>query len=198
MNPAVAISGPRAQSVVQRAYVYAVALVSIHMVVLGVANILRVLAEIALGAPSGGFTGLPFVFADFNRPRDLYREQASLAIALLLVGTPAWWWHFRRALRVVLQGLTFGSGDVPPGFFGLEPEWPARAAGAAAMALTSAAVLAFHVRLSLVDRRATTIAGRAADIRHLALYALVVVGLFFATFTTATTIDGMLRRVADG
>ena len=224
----------RAQPIVQRAYVYLVALVSIHMVVLGVANVLRVLAEIALGAPSGGFTGLPFVFADFNRPRDLYREQVSLAIALLAVGSPAWWWHFRvaqraaqaaeerasalrslyvhvvifvtallvfgygqRALRLVLQGTTFGSGDLPPGFFGLEPEWPARAAGAAAMALTSAVVLAFHVRLSLADRRATTIAGRAADIRHLAFYALVVVGLIFATFTTATTIDGMLRRVAD-
>ncbi len=234
MSQAAAISAPRAQSVVQRAYVYAVALVSIHMVVLGVANILRVLAEIALGAPSGGFTGLPFVFADFNRPRDLYREQASLAIALLLVGTPAWWWHFRlaqraavaieerasalrsayvhvvlfvtallvfgygqRALRLLLQGMTFGSGDVPPGFFGLEPDWPARAAGAGVMALTSAAVLAFHVRLSLADRRATTIAGRAADIRHLAFYTLVVIGLFFATFTTATTIDGMLRRAAD-
>jgi len=160
------ITPARAQSTVQRAYVYIVALVAVHMIVLGVANLLRVFAEIALGAPSGGFTGLPFVFADFNRPRDLYREQASLAIALLLVGTPAWWWHFRlaqrvaraveerasalrslyvhlvvfvtalltfgygqRALRLVLQGLTFGSGDVPPGFFGLEPEWPARAAG---------------------------------------------------------------------
>src|SRR5439155_1576756 len=59
----------------------------------------RVVAELALGAPSGGFTGLPFVFGDFNRPRDLYREQASLAIALLVVGTPAWWIHFRMAER---------------------------------------------------------------------------------------------------
>ena len=96
---AVALPAAHAQSVVQRAYVYAVALVAVHMIVLGVANILRVLAEIALGAPSGGFTGLPFVFADFNRPADLYREQASLAIALLAVGTPAFWWHFRLAQR---------------------------------------------------------------------------------------------------
>jgi hypothetical protein len=225
----------RAQSIVQRAYVYLVALVAIHMVVLGVANILRVLAELALGAPSGGFTGLPFVFAEFNRPRDLYREQASLAIALLVVGTPAWWWHFRvaqraaqaheerasalrslyvhvvvfvtallvfgygqRALRLVLQGTTFGSGEVAPGFFGLEPEWPARAAGAAAMAVTAAVVLALHLRLSLEDRRAATIGGRAADVRHLALYALVVIGLFFATFSASSTLDGMWRRVADG
>jgi hypothetical protein len=82
---------------VQRAYFYVVMLVAIHMIVLGVANLLRVGAEIALSAPSGGFTGLPFVFADFNRPRDQYREQASLAIALLLVAMPAWYLHYRAA-----------------------------------------------------------------------------------------------------
>ena len=60
---AAAVPATRAQSAVQRAYVYVVALVAVHMIVLGVANILRVLAEIALGAPSGGFTGLSFVFA---------------------------------------------------------------------------------------------------------------------------------------
>lgn len=80
---------------VQRTYFYLVLLVSVHMLVLGVANLLRVGAEIALNAPSGGFTGLPFVFAEFNRPRELYREQASLAIALLLVGLPAWYLHYR-------------------------------------------------------------------------------------------------------
>ena len=82
---------------VQRAYFYVVLLVAVHMIVLGVANLLRVGAEIALGAPSGGFTGLPFVFADFNRPREQYREQASLAIALLLVAVPAWYLHYRAA-----------------------------------------------------------------------------------------------------
>jgi hypothetical protein len=87
----------RALPAVQRAYFYVVTLVAIHMIVLGVANLLRVGAEIALSAPSGGFTGLPFVFADFNRPRDQYREQASLAIALLLVAVPAWYLHYRAA-----------------------------------------------------------------------------------------------------
>ena len=82
---------------VQRAYFYVVLLVAVHMIVLGVANLLRVGAEIALGAPSGGFTGLPFVFAEFNRPSDQYREQASLAIALLLVAVPAWYLHYRAA-----------------------------------------------------------------------------------------------------
>ena len=78
---AAASPATRAQTVIQRAYVYIVALVAVHMIVLGVANILRVIAEMLLGAPSGGFTGLPFEYADYTRTRDLYREQASLAIA---------------------------------------------------------------------------------------------------------------------
>jgi hypothetical protein len=96
----------RALPAVQRAYFYVVMLVAIHMIVLGVANLLRVGAEIALGAPSGGFTGLPFVFADFNRPRDQYREQASLAIALLLVAVPAWYLHFRSADAAARRSTT--------------------------------------------------------------------------------------------
>lgn len=231
---AAAIPVSRGQTAIQRAYVYVVALVAVHMIVLGIANILRVLAELLLGAPSGGFTGLPFVFADFNQPRDLYREQASLAIALLAVGTPAWWWHFRlaqraaqaveerasalrsfyiytvvfvtallvfgygqRALRLVLQGTTFGAGDISPTFFGLEAEWQARAAGAGAMAIAASIALVFHVRLGMSDRRATLISGRAAVIRHLALYGLVVIGLFFATFSASSTLAGIWQRVAD-
>ena len=222
---------------VQRAYFYAVALVAIHMVVLGVANVLRVAAEIALGAPSGGFTGLPFVFGDLSRPRELYREQVSLAIALLLVGVPAWVVHFRmaqaaarrdiaergaalrslyihlvvfitallvfgygqRALRLVLQGVTFGSSPTPssPFNFGLESNWEARAAGAGVMALTSALVLVYHLRLSWADRQTGAVRGRAAEVRQLALYGLAVIGLFFFSFTTVTTVDGIWRRVAD-
>ncbi len=230
-----AVATPRAQTIVQRAYVYVVALVAVHMIVLGVANILRVLAEVALGAPSGSFTGLPFAFADVSRARaEVYREQASLALALLVVGTPGWWLHFRmaqraanvleerasalrslymhlvvlvtallafgygqRALRLVLQGTTFGVPSSGSNFFGLEPEWPARAAGAAAMALAAAAVLAFHLRLSLADRRAARIAGRGADVRHLALYALVVVGFVFATTNTGNVLVELWRRIAD-
>lgn len=90
---------------VQRAYFYVVLLVAVHMIVLGVANLLRVGAEIALGAPSGGFTGLPFVFAEFNRPREQYREQASLAIALLLVAMPAWYLHYRAADAAARRSL---------------------------------------------------------------------------------------------
>ncbi len=214
---------------VQRAYLYIVALVAIHMVALAVANLLRVGAEIAMNAPSGGFTGLPFVFTDFNRPSELYREQASLAIALLVVGGPAWWLSFRaadraarrevvarasairslyvhlvifvtallvfgygqRTLGLILQGTLVGE---LPGFF-IEPEWPARAAGAGAMALSAAGALAFHVRISVADRRATVVGGRAAEVRHLALYALAVIGLFFAAFSTGFTLQGLWDRV---
>ncbi|MDQ2951948.1 MAG: DUF5671 domain-containing protein, partial [Chloroflexota bacterium] len=214
---------------VQRAYLYIVALVAIHMIVLAVANLLRVGAEIAMNAPSGGFTGLPFVFTDFNRPSELYREQASLAIALLAVGGPAWWLSFhaadgaarrdvagrasairslylhlvifvtallvfgygQRTLGLILQGTFAGA---LPGLF-LEPAWPARAAGAGAMVLSAAGALAFHVPISVADRRATVIGGRAAEVRHLALYGLAVIGLLFAAFSTAFTLQGLWDRV---
>jgi hypothetical protein len=220
---------------VQRAYFYLVALVAIHMVVLAVANLLRVGAEIAMGAPSGGFTGLPFLFNEFSQPRQLYREQASLAIALLVVGLPAWLIHLRiaqraalrsveergsalrsfylhlvvfvtallvfgygqRALRLVLEGIFIGGNASFPSAFGLEAQWPARAAGAAMMALTAAVVLGYHLRLSIHDRRATVIAGRAASFRQLAFYSLAVIGLFWAASTTVSTLSGIWDRVAD-
>jgi hypothetical protein len=220
---------------VQRAYFYLVALVAIHMVVLAVANLLRVGAEIAMGAPSGGFTGLPFVFNEFSQPRQLYREQASLAIALLVVGLPAWLIHFRvaqrsalrsveergsalrsfylhvvvfvtallvfgygqRALGLVFQGIFIGPNQRFPSYWGLEADWPARAAGAAVMALTAAVVLGYHLRLSIDDRRATLIAGRAAAFRQLVFYLLVVIGLFWAASTTVSTLAGIWDRIAD-
>ena len=220
---------------VQRAYFYLVALVAIHMAVLAVANLLRVGAEIAMGAPSGGFTGLPFVFNEFSQPRDLYREQASLAIALLVVGLPAWVIHFRvaqraalrsveergsalrsfylhlvvfvtallvfgygqRALGLVLQGIFIGGNASFPSYFGLEPEWPARAAGAAVMALTAAVVLGYHLSLSILDRRATLIGGRAASFRQLVFYALALIGLVWAASTSVSTLAGIWDRIAD-
>ena len=220
---------------VQRAYFYLVALVAIHMAVLAVANLLRVGAEIAMGAPSGGFTGLPFVFNEFSQPRDLYREQASLAIALLVVGLPAWVIHFRvaqraalrsveergsalrsfylhlvifvtallvfgygqRTLGLVLQGIFIGGNASFPSYFGLEPEWPARAAGAAVMALTAAVVLGYHLSLSILDRRATLIGGRAASFRQLVFYALALIGLFWAASTSVSTLAGIWDRIAD-
>jgi hypothetical protein len=95
-----------------RTYQYLVALVAIHMVVLGAANALRVIAEIALGAPSGGFTGLPFLFAEGHaRPLEIYREQMSLAIALLLVGIPAWFFHWRSADRAARRAEADRSSD---------------------------------------------------------------------------------------
>jgi hypothetical protein len=225
----------RALPAVQRAYFYLVALVAIHMVVLALANLARVGAEIALGAPSGGFTGLPFLFADFSRPRELYREQVSLAIALLVVGGPAWFIHFRvaqraavrvvaertsalrsfyihlvvfvtallvfgygqRALRLILQGAVFGSGETMSPFFGLENDWLARAAGAAAMAATAAIVLWQHLRLSTSDRRATVIRGRAADLRHLVMYALAVVGLAWMSFTALSALNAVWDYVTN-
>ena len=228
--------GSRPLGGVQRAYFYLVALVGVHMVVLAVANLLRVAIEIAFHAPPGGFTGLPFIFADLNQPNEVYRQQASLAVALLVVGLPVWLIHFgyaqriarqrpedrasawrsfhihlvifvtallvfgygQRALRLVLQGIFLGGSSLPS-YFGIESEWGARAAGAAAMVIAAAAALAYHVRISSGDRRATLVAGRAASLRQLVLYSLALIGLFGAAIAAISTLgpiwDYVTQRV---
>ena len=228
--------GSRPLGGVQRAYFYLVALVGVHMVVLAIANLLRVAIEIAFHAPPGGFTGLPFIFADLNQPNEVYRQQASLAVALLVVGLPVWLIHFgyaqriarqrpedrasawrsfhlhlvifvtallvfgygQRALRLVLQGIFLGGSSLPS-YFGIESEWGARAAGAAAMVIAAAAALAYHVRISSGDRRATLVAGRAASLRQLVLYSLALIGLFGAAIAAISTLgpiwDYVTQRV---
>src|SRR5207244_11067371 len=127
--------------------------------------------------------------------RSFYLHLVVFVTALLVFG------YGQRALRLVLQGAYLGDGtqfsQFGPGAFGLEAEWPARAAGAAAMALTAALVLAYHLRLSTQDRRAVPIAGRAAELRHLALYGLAAIGLFWAASTTVSTLAGVWARIAD-
>lgn len=92
---------------IQQAYVHVTCLVAIHMAVLGATNVLRVLAELALGAPSGSFLGLPFIFAEgFSRPASVHREQMSLALALLLIGAPVWAFHWRSAQRAARASET--------------------------------------------------------------------------------------------
>jgi hypothetical protein len=221
----------RALPAVQRAYFYVVMLVAIHMIVLGVANLLRVGAEIALGAPSGGFTGLPFVFADLDRPRDQYREQASLAIALLLVAVPAWYLHYRAAdaaarrsaiergsaLRSVyvqivifvtallvfgygqrvlrLAAVAWVNGPVTAPFSFNEPDWIARAAGAFVMVVAAAGALVFHVRMASADRASVPLSSRAAELGHLARYALAVIGLAFFSFSLASLLSTLWQQL---
>jgi hypothetical protein len=201
------------------------------MIVLGVANLIRVGAEIALDAPSGGFTGLPFVFAEFNRPREQYREQASLAIALLLVAVPAWYLHYRaadgaarrssqergsalrsaylhlvilvtallvfgygqRAIRLVLVAWVLGMDSGTS--LTIEPEWPARAAGAFAMVVAATGALVFHARTAAADRSAGVLSTRAAELGHLVRYALASIGLIFFAFTLASTLAGVWQRL---
>ncbi|TME26699.1 MAG: hypothetical protein E6I64_08525, partial [Chloroflexi bacterium] len=226
--------GSRPLGGVQRAYFYLVALVGVHMVVLAIANLLRVAIEIAFHAPPGGFTGLPFIFADLNQPNEVYRQQASLAVALLVVGLPVWLIHFgyaqriarqrpedrtsawrsfhihlvifvtallvfgygQRALRLVLQGIFLGGSSLPS-YFGIESEWGARAAGAAAMVIAAAAALAYHVRISSGDRRATLVAGRAASLRQLVLYSLALIGLFGAAIAAIATLGPIWDYVTE-
>jgi hypothetical protein len=220
----------------QRAYVYVVALVAIFMVVVGVANLLRVGAELALSASPGGFTGLPFLYWDFSRIANIPREQASLALALIVIGAPVWLFHFRgaqraaqgavaerasamrsfyvhavvfvtallvvgfgqRALALLLQGGFF-VGWIPlgPSSFGLDQQWLARAAGAAAMAVTAVPVLSYHLWLSSDDRRVAVFSGRAAQLRHFALYGLVLVGLAWGSFGTVIALGQIWDYASD-
>ncbi len=76
---------------------YITALVTIHMAVLGLANLVRVAAESALGLPGSAFLGLPFVFAE--NVGDQRRRHLSLALALVLIGVPAWYFHWRAGRR---------------------------------------------------------------------------------------------------
>jgi uncharacterized protein DUF5671 len=226
---------PRPLPALQRAYFYLVSLAAIFMVVLGVANLLRVGAELTLAGPPGGFTGLPFLTWNFTPSGDIRREQASLAIALIAVGAPAWFFHFRvvqraahgavaerasamrsfylhavvfvtaillfayasRTLSLVLQGWAAESTAFGTGSFGLDAQWRPRAAGAAAMAVAAAAALAYHLSLSLADRRAALFAGRAAQVRHLAFYGLVLGGVGWGSVSAVTALGQVWQYVAD-
>ena len=78
---------------------YIACAIAIHMVVLGLANVVRVLAELATGTPPAAFLGLPFLFAEGSSRPGQTREQISLALALVLIGAPAWYLHWRGAQR---------------------------------------------------------------------------------------------------
>lgn len=216
---------------VVRVYQYLVALVAIHMVVLGAANLLRVVAEVALGAPSGGFTGLPFLFAEGGlRPLNIHREQLSLAIALVLVGGPAWYFHWRpadraaqrsdldrgspvrsaylqavlfvtalltlaygvRTLTLALSALLLSSG-AQPGF--IEPEWPARAAGALAMALVAALTWWWHRDRADRDRRAG-VGTKAAELRRVQTYLLMFISAFVVATSAIALLGGIWNALA--
>jgi hypothetical protein len=115
-----------------------------------------------------------------------------LVTALLVFG------YGQRALRLVLQGVFFGGGAATSAnFYGLESEWAARAAGAGAMALTAAVALGYHLGVSNGDRRATLVAGRAATLRHLALYGLSLIGIFGAAISAITALGGIWQYVTD-
>src|SRR5688572_21363159 len=73
------------------------------MVLLGLANAARVLVELATGTPPAAFLGLPFLFAEGSSRPGQTREQISLALALVLIGAPAWYLHWRGAQRAAAR-----------------------------------------------------------------------------------------------
>jgi cytochrome b561 len=65
------------------------------------------------------------------------------------------------------------------------------------MAAAAAAVLAYHVRLSVSDRKTALFAGRATQLRHLAFYVLVFLGLAWGSFNAVTALGQVWQYLAD-
>lgn len=80
---------------VRRLYVYAVTFAAQWVVITGLANLLRVLVELALGVPSPD--------PSFVAAPDYFRQRVSLFGALLLVGTPIWAGHWWAATRLAAR-----------------------------------------------------------------------------------------------
>jgi hypothetical protein len=104
---------------IQQAYVYIVCAIAIHMVVLGLANVVRVLVELAAGTPPAAFLGLPFLFAEGSSRPGQTREQISLALALVLIGAPAWYLHWRGAQRAAERTTDDRASPVRSGYLHL-------------------------------------------------------------------------------
>ncbi|MDP9264589.1 MAG: DUF5671 domain-containing protein, partial [Chloroflexota bacterium] len=169
----------------------------------------------------------PFLFAEGRaRPLEIHREQMSLAIALLLVGLPAWYLHWlpddraarrseadrsskwrsfylhavmavtallalgygARTLSLLVRAALFGSESVAP--FGLELAWPARAAGASAMAFAAAATWWWHGRRSEDDRR-VGLGARAGEIRRFQAYAVLFIVTLVAAVSAVLLLAGI-------
>jgi hypothetical protein len=78
---------------VRRLYFYLVLYAGLGMMLVGLATVIRVLLEQALGVTSSGigFLGGNAVFAG----REWFREQTAVGIALTVVGLPVWLLHWR-------------------------------------------------------------------------------------------------------
>lgn len=88
---------------VRRLYVYGVTFAAQWVVITGLANLLRVLVELALGVPSPN--------PSFVTAPDYFRQRVSLFGALLLVGTPIWAGHWWAATRLAAREDASGAEE---------------------------------------------------------------------------------------
>jgi hypothetical protein len=88
---------------VRRLYVYGVTFAAQWVVLTGLANLLRVLVELALGLPSPD--------PSFLAAPEYFRQRVSLFGALLLVGTPIWAGHWWAASRLAAPDDPAGAAE---------------------------------------------------------------------------------------
>jgi hypothetical protein len=86
-----------------RLYVYGVTFAAQWVVITGLANLLRVLVELALGMPPAD--------PSFVAAPDYFRQRVSLFGALLLVGTPIWAGHWWAATRLAAREDASGADE---------------------------------------------------------------------------------------
>jgi uncharacterized protein DUF5671 len=119
--------------------------------------------------------------------RSAYIHVVIFVTALLVFG------YGQRVLGLVLVAGMVGPSAAQ--FFFVDPDWLARAAGAFAMVVAAAGTLILHVRIAAADRASVPLSARAAELGHLARYALAVIGLAFFAFSFASLLATLWQQV---
>ncbi len=186
---------------IRRLYFYLILYVSLSMLLVGLATLLRVLLERVLTVPSTGLFGL---FVGYEQ----VREQTALGIALVVIGLPVWLLHWRvvhgwlagplgtddrasalRRLYLYAVLMTTGLATYLAGRDLLERllalalgqvSGTARLAGVTGtlpFAVVAAMFWLYHWRIAAADRRVVGERGASATLRRWYLYPMLVLGV---------------------
>jgi Domain of unknown function (DUF5671) len=196
-------AGARAVTAIRRIYIYLLAFAGLLMLVIGTANLGRVVIQLALATSRVAGAGF-------------FREEVSRWGAAALIGLPVWlvhwWWAQRLAalspderasglrrlylyavLAVALFAIATGVHDVLGD--ALDGEW-----GDAASALPTVAiglvVWLFTWRVASADRAAVGEEGGSATLRRWYVYAAAVLGLFEMLRGVRQIVEDIWRTVA--
>jgi hypothetical protein len=187
---------------IRRLYFYLVLYVSLSMLLVGVATLVRVLLEQLLGVTSSG------IGFEIFQGREQFREQTALGIALAALGLPVWLLHWRTvqgwlagpegaddrasALRrlylyavLLTTALTayWAGRDLLVHLMGLPLGLVSGSEQIAGLArplpylLAAGLFWAYHWQVAAADRAAAGETGASATLRRWYLYLMIVVGV---------------------